>query len=295
MPRLLAALVVIAAALAAAGSVGSATITNVIVFPGTPEGSFVPQLFSVEPSGDNLTQLTTGSNQALNPAISPSRTRIAFSRFGVGIFTMNRDGSGPKRLTKNPRDAFPTWSPNGKTIAFIRPVGKAWRLFLVPAAGGEERRLKQSPAAGRPTWTTTKGLLVPTAADLVQVDPKNGKVVRYFDAELDPVWGLHNVTISPGVSKLTYVGTRDPIPGDQECGDGPCQRYGLFLEDLKAKNKRARLYVQDTRPAAFSPDGRRIAYVATHALVIKSLATGQTTIVPTGTVVPVSQGAPDWR
>jgi Tol biopolymer transport system component len=292
---LLSPLVAIAAALLVAGSVGSANLPGIIVFPATPEGSFVPQLFSVEPSGANLTQLTTGSNQALNPAVSPSRTRIAFARFGVGIFTMNRDGSGLKRLTKSARDSFPTWSPNGKTIAFVRPIGKAWRLFLVPATGGKERRLKQAPAAGRPTWTATKGLLVPTSADLVQVNPKNGKVVKYYDAELDPVWGLHNVTISPGVSKLTYVGTRDPIAGDQECGDGPCQRYGLFLEDLKAKHKRARLYVKDTSPAAFSPDGTRIVYVANHALVLKTLAGGATTVVPTGAVTPVSQGPPDWR
>jgi hypothetical protein len=293
--RVLSPLAAIAAALAVAGSVGGATAPAVIVFPATPEGSFVPQLFSVEASGDNLTQLTTGSKQALNPAISPSRTRIAFARFGVGLFTMNRDGSGLKRLSRNGRDSFPTWSPNGKTIAFIRPVGKAWRLFVVPATGGKERRLRQSPAAGRPTWTKTKGLLLPTSADLVQVDPKNGKVVKYYDAELDPVWGLHNVTISPGVSKLTYVGTRDPIPGDQECGDGPCQRYGLFLEDLTKKNKRARLYVKDTSPAAFSADGQRIVYVANHELTIKSLASGATTAVSTGAVVPVSQGPPDWR
>lgn len=292
---MLSLLVAVVATLAVAGSVGSATVSNVIVFPGLPEGSFVPQLFSVKPTGDDLTQLTTGSNQALNPAISPSRARIAFARFGVGIFTMNPDGSGLKRLTKNGRDAFPTWSPNARSIAFVRPVGKAWRLFVVPAAGGKERRLKQSPAAGRPTWTAHKGLLLPTAADLVQVNPKTGKVVKYFDAELDPVWGLHNVTISPGVSKLTYVGTRDPIQGDQECGDGPCQRYGLFLEDLKAKRKQARLYVKDTSPAAFSPDGTRVLYVANHALVIKTLAGGATTVVPTGAVVPVSQGPPDWR
>jgi Tol biopolymer transport system component len=292
---LLSPLVAVIAALAVAGSVGSATEANVIVFPATPAGSYVPQLFSVKPSGEELTQLTTGANQALNPAISPSRTRIAFSRFGVGIFTMNPDGSGLRRLTKNGRDAFPTWSPNGKTIAFIRPVGKAWRLLVVAATGGKTRRLAQAPAAGRPTWSKTKGLLLPTSADLVQVSPKNGKVVKYFDAELDPVWGLHNVTISPGVTKLTYVGTRDPIQGDQECGDGPCQRYGLFLEDLTAKRKHARLYVKDTSPAAFSPDGKRIVYVANHALVLKTLAGGATTVVPTGAVTPVSQGPPDWR
>jgi hypothetical protein len=177
----------------------------------------------------------------------------------------------------------------------VRPVGTAWKVFLVPAQGGKPKQLRRSPAAGRPTWTRQQGLLIPTAADLLKIDPRTGKVLKYFNAELDAIWGLNSVEISPGVSNLTYVGTRDPIPGDQECGDGPCQRYGLYLENLRAKVKKARLIVKDAGSATFSADGKRIAYVGGGVLNIRTLASGATVTVPTTGATPVQQGPPAWR
>lgn len=290
MVRLASLAAIVAVLLAGAGTAAAA-----IVFPGTAAGSNVTQLFSVEPSGANLKQLTTGSYSALYPAFSPTGARVAFSRFGVGIFTIGSDGSGLRRLTTNGRDSYPTWSPDGRTVAFVRPVGAAWKVFLVPSTGGKPRQLKGSPAVGRPTWTKLNGLLVPTSADLLRIDPRTGKVLKYFNAELDAIWGLNSVEISPGVSNLTYVGTRDPVPGDQECGDGPCQRYGLYLENLKAKVKKARLIVKDAGSAAFSPDGKRIAYIGGGTLNVRTLATGATATVPLTGATPVQQGPPAWR
>jgi dipeptidyl aminopeptidase/acylaminoacyl peptidase len=289
--RATAAAAVVVAALAAAGAAAGETI----VFPGNAEGSTVTQLFAVDPSGANLRQLTTGSSPALYPAFSPTGSKVAFTRFGVGIFTINADGTGLRRLTTNGRDSYATWSPDGRTVAFVRPVGPAWKVFLVSARGGKPRQLKRSPAVGRPTWTKLRGLLVPTAADLLRLDPKTGKVLKYFGAELDAIWGLNSVEISPGVSNLTYVGTRDPIPGDQECGDGPCQRYGLYLESLKTKVKKARLIVKDAGSATFSPDGKRLAYVGGGVLNIRTIASGATVTVPVTGATPVQQGPPAWR
>jgi hypothetical protein len=295
MPRLATLAIVAVTALAAAGASGSATIPSVIVFPGTADGSSVTQLFAVSPTGDNLEQLTRGTSSALSPVFSPAGTRIAFTRFGIGIFTMNPDGSGLRRLTTNSRDAYPTWSPDGKSLAFVRPVGPAWKVFVVASKGGKPRQLKQAPAAGRPNWTKQHGLLIPTAADLLQIDAKTGKVAKYFGADLDAIWGLTSVVVSPSFSALTYVGTREPISGDMECGDGPCQRYGLFLENLKAKVKKARMIVKDAGTATFAPDGKRIAFVHAGKLNIRSVATGATTTVPVVGASPVQQDAPAWR
>jgi hypothetical protein len=276
------------------GSSGSATTDGRIVFQATPAGSFSAQLFSIAPTGDGLKQLTTGSNAAIDPAFSPTGQRIAFARFGVGLFTMNRDGSGLKRLTKSGRDASPAWSPNGTRIAFVRPIGPKWHLFVVSASGGKAKLLPQTPPAGKPSWTKA-GLLIPTGGDLLRVDPKNGRVLKYYGATIDAIWGLNSVAISPSLSILTYIGSREPESGDMDCGDGPCQRFGLYQESLTTKKKRPHMIVKNTGPAAFSPDGKRMVYAADGGLALRSVSTGASTTIDTGDVTPTTAAPPTWR
>ena len=280
--------------LAIAGSTGSATSDGRIVFQATPPGSFASQLYSIQPTGDGLKQLTTGASPAVDPAFSPGGQKIAFARSGVGLFTINRDGSGLKRLTKNGRDASPAWSPDGRNIAFTRPSGPQWHVFVLAASGGKARRLPQVPPAGRPSWTKA-GLLIPTGGDLLRVDTKTGKVLRYYGATIDAIWGLNSVTISPAVSFLTYIGSRDSEPGDMECGDGACQRFALYQENLTTKKKKPRLIVKNAGPAAFSPDGRRIVFTLEGALVIRSVSTGASTRISTGDLTPTTGAPPSWR
>jgi dipeptidyl aminopeptidase/acylaminoacyl peptidase len=291
MRRLLA----VAAAFASISpAAAAATPRALIVFSATPQGSAAAQLYSIRPDGRGLKRLTAGANSALAPALSPDGGRIAFARLDRGIFTINRDGSGLRRVTTNGRDGYPTWSPDGTRIAFVRPVGTVWRLFVVPASGGKPRQLPQTPSAGRPTWTK-HGLLVATSGDLVKVDTSTGHVLKYYDATIDAIWGLHSVGLSPAASWLTYVGTRQPIPGDMECGEGPCQRFGLYLESLTGKRHHPRMIVKDAGPAGFSPDGGQIAYVAGGALMVRSVASDATRKVPTPGLTPTTAAPPSWR
>src|SRR5215831_10467066 len=118
-----------------------------VVFSGLQNATGAEQLFRMKSSGQGLLQLTKGSYPSEAPAFSPNGKRIAFARLGVGIVTMNVDGTGQRRLTTNTRDTFPAWSPNGKQIAFIRPVGKGWRVHIMSASGTGERQLRLAPLA----------------------------------------------------------------------------------------------------------------------------------------------------
>jgi eukaryotic-like serine/threonine-protein kinase len=56
--------------------------------------------------------------------------------------------AAPLRLTTDPAaDSNPKWSPDGKTIAFIRSTTEDDSVMLMSALGGEERRLTVFPAA----------------------------------------------------------------------------------------------------------------------------------------------------
>jgi Tol biopolymer transport system component len=284
----------LASALAGAGSSGAASAGSTIIFSATSADAQVNQLFSIDTSGDGLKQLTTGSYPSDAPAFSPNGRRVAFERLGVGILTMNPDGSGLHRVTTNPRDSFPAWSPDGRQLAFIRPAKSGWHLWIVPSSGGPARMLKHAPPSGRPSWTKS-GLLIPSGGDLLKVDPKTGKVLKFFGATIDAVWGLNTTAVAPNVSILSYVGARAPDPGDMECGEGPCQRFALYIESLLTTKKRPLLLFKDVGPATFSPSGKQLAFVAKGELEIASLGGSVAQTIATGDAYPTIAAPPAWQ
>ena len=114
-----------AVVLAIGATAGAASPPRWIVFSATSTGHINAQLYRIQSSGDGLRQITTGSYSSIAPVFSPDGKRIAFARTGVGILTMNVDGTGLRRLTTNGRDSFPAWSPDGKQLAFVRPYKAA--------------------------------------------------------------------------------------------------------------------------------------------------------------------------
>jgi Tol biopolymer transport system component len=95
--------------------------------------------------------LTTFGQTVSSPAFSPDGSFIAFSWSGdanqsnekPGIFTMSVAGSTPTRVTSGVGgEQWPTWSPDGSRIAFVRSeVPGRCGIYLVPAHGGPERKL----------------------------------------------------------------------------------------------------------------------------------------------------------
>ena len=165
-----------AVVVAAHAASGAAPAPRWIVLSAHPNDKPGPiQLIRIQTNGAGVQQITRGSKSAVQPAFSPDGKRIAFARLGSGIFTMNLNGTGLRRVTSGARDIFPVWSPDGKRIAFTRPYRGEWRLYVTSPTGAGLRRLPLAPPAGRPSWTPNgKSILIPSAADIVQVDSQTG-------------------------------------------------------------------------------------------------------------------------
>ncbi len=104
-----------------------------------------------------------------DPQISPDGTRVVFvrvtvdeekDRYETALWMGPTDGGAPPRpFTAGPHDTAPRWSPDGRTIAFLRAGEREGRLeppqiHLIPASGGEARPLTALPrGAGEPVWS----------------------------------------------------------------------------------------------------------------------------------------------
>jgi Tol biopolymer transport system component len=84
------------------------------------------------------------------PAWSPDGKRIAFMgcesmrvQDGCGIYQINPDGSGLKRLVENEKlAALPAWSPDGKRLMFVVDRNDSPQLMASNADGSDARELR---------------------------------------------------------------------------------------------------------------------------------------------------------
>jgi len=81
---------------------------------------------------------------------SPDGKALAYVAWASGsgeIWICDRDGSNPLQLThlNGPSLGLPRWSPDGQQIIFSVDSGGAGDLHLIPAQGGEMRRLTRTP------------------------------------------------------------------------------------------------------------------------------------------------------
>jgi Tol biopolymer transport system component/DNA-binding winged helix-turn-helix (wHTH) protein len=98
--------------------------------------------------------------RAISPAFSPDGSRIAFAwngdpAHGTKGFDLYVKALGSEtllRLTHHPSEWIsPTWSPDGTQIAFHRIDGADTGIYVVPALGGPERKLRSTRLAGGST------------------------------------------------------------------------------------------------------------------------------------------------
>jgi Tol biopolymer transport system component/tRNA A-37 threonylcarbamoyl transferase component Bud32 len=113
------------------------------------------------PAAPRLVQLTSMRGFELFPAFSPSGDEVAFAWQGekldnLDIYIKRVDSPELRRLTTDPApEGAPSWSPDGRRIAFIRAGLIGFRIYEVSPLGGQPRKVSDFPArrGHPPSWS----------------------------------------------------------------------------------------------------------------------------------------------
>jgi Tol biopolymer transport system component len=197
-----------------------------------PEGD--REIFSMNPDGTGLKQLTHNPWHDIAPALSPSGIQIAFTSYKDGdgeIYTMDINGSVQTRLTDNAvYDGEPSFSPllpNGSGIDIAFTSGRDsndldFEIYKMNADGTEQDRLTEGPGTDEaPSWS-----------------PDGKKIAFTSDRETaDNPYGDDEIyTMDPDGSNPTNVSNTDKWSRDEAPSWSPDGKEIAFQSNRNAND-----------------------------------------------------------
>ena len=248
------------------------------VYNATVLGLFIFTVFScvseASPQEHPPTVLSKSTSVLESNPKTHYRAKIAFvsNRDGKpGIYTMNTDGSNITQLTDGKFDLMPSWSPDGKKLAFMTfkkedyeiaekyHLGMHFMLYIMDVDGTNHYRAVSVPVEPLYVWSPDGKKIATISAyedsshfgkdglnsSTIYVSDLDGKEPRKLTAVLgmagSPVW-------SPNGRQIAY----DSAPVAGKTSD-------IFVMNEDGSEKRR---VAQGKYPQWSPDGRKIAFMS---------------------------------
>jgi TolB protein len=130
-----------------------------LAFVSNREGS--PQIYVMGADGSNQRKVSTVGSYNQTPSWSPEKGKrvLAYTAqddasHAFDVVTLDLDSAKMVRVTQGQGDNLePTWSPNGRVLAFTSSRKAGAGLYLAAADGSGEQRLVYKGAASSPDWS----------------------------------------------------------------------------------------------------------------------------------------------
>ena len=203
-----------------------------IAFASTRDGN--PEIYVMDTDRANLQRLTNNPHADISPSWSPDGKQIAFTSKRDGhvidgfatyeIYVMDDDGRNPHNLTNHPEDdLYPSWSPDGKQIAFHSERDGNYEIYVMDADGSNPQRLTENPNNDRdPSWSPDGERIVFSARrdghfeneiaityEIYVMDADGGNpqnLTNHRNADVGPAWLNSPFSVSPAGKKFTTWG-----------------------------------------------------------------------------------------
>lgn len=236
--------------------------TGRIVYHGTTSTTIAgpTDIFRLDVATGEVTQLTNDTDWNLHPELSPDGSKYLFSKTASRfLMTMLADGTGAQQIGTVQGVFNPTWAPDGTRIAFATtpPAGfERSDIFVVDVDGSNLTNLTSgltgkhawpdwSPDGQKIAFTSTQFgrfsifTMNPDGTDVTQIVDGSAGDARY------PAWSSDGTKIAFGRNEIAF--------GRQE----------IFVANADGTDiRRVTLNRNSTEGISWSPDGSRLAYLA---------------------------------